>query len=269
MPCWPAASKSSNSVTAEAAGDEGVGVGGVLVVVPAYNERECIAAVVADVRAAGYDCLVIDDGSVDDTADIARAAGARVVRVPINLGVGGALRTGFRYANDHGYTTIVQVDADGQHPASSIDALVQELHARDLDMVVGSRFLQPSGYRLSRSRRAAIALLARVIASVGDTRMTDPTSGFRAIRSPLLDALAHDFPHHYLGDTFEALLVATRRGYRIGETPVTMRPRQGGQPSAGHSASFRAMVRACTVLLTGTSFDLPPRPTDTGHGASR
>jgi glycosyltransferase involved in cell wall biosynthesis len=241
----------------------------VLVLIPAFNERECITAVVTDVRAAGHECLVIDDGSSDDTATLARAAGARVVRLPINLGVGGALRTGFRYASDHGYRTVVQVDADGQHPTATIGTLVQALHERDLDMVVGSRFLQPSGYQLSRSRHAAIALLARVIANAGSTRMTDPTSGFRAIRGPLLDALAHDFPHHYLGDTFEALLVATRRGYRIGEIPVVMRPRQGGQPSAGHYASFRAMVRACTVLLTGTSFDLPPRPSAAGTGANR
>jgi len=241
----------------------------VLVLVPAFNERECIAAVVADVRSAGHDCLVIDDGSSDDTAALARAAGAHVARLPINLGVGGALRTGFRYASDRGYDAIVQVDADGQHPTADIGTLLHALHERDLDMVVGSRFLQPSGYQLSRSRRAAIALLARVIANAGETRMTDPTSGFRAIRSPLLDALAHDFPHHYLGDTFEALLVATRRGYRIGEVPVVMRPRQGGQPSAGHYASFRAMVRACTVLLTGTSFDLPSRPSAADTGASR
>jgi glycosyltransferase involved in cell wall biosynthesis len=232
-------------MTTEPAGTPSLDTGEVLVVVPAYNERACIAAVVADVLAAGHACLVVDDGSTDDTAALARAAGARVVCLPINLGVGGALRT------------------------ATIDALVQALDERDLDMVVGSRFLQPSGYQLSRSRRAAIALLARVIANAGSTRMTDPTSGFRAIRGPLLDALAHDFPHHYLGDTFEALLVATRRGYRIGEVPVAMRPRQGGQPSAGHYASFRAMVRACTVLLTGTSFDLPPRPSAAGTGANR
>jgi glycosyltransferase involved in cell wall biosynthesis len=256
-------------VTTEPAGTPGLDTGEVLVVVPAYNERACIAAVVADVLAAGHACLVVDDGSTDDTAALARAAGARVVCLPINLGVGGALRTGFRYACDHGYRTVVQVDADGQHPTATIDALVQALDERDLDMVVGSRFLQPSGYQLSRSRRAAIALLARVIATAGDTRTTDPTSGLRAIRTPLLDALAHNFPHHYLGDTFEALLVATRRGYRIGEVPVAMRPRQGGQPSAGHYASFRAMVRACTVLLTGTSFDLPPRPSAAGTGANR
>jgi len=253
-------------VTTEPAGTRGVDTGEVLVVVPAYNERACIAAVVTEVLAAGHDCLVVDDGSTDDTAALARAAGARVVCLPINLGVGGALRTGFRYAADHGYRTVVQVDADGQHPAAAIEALLHDLHRRNLDMVVGSRFLQPSDYPVSRSRRAAIALLARVIATAGDTRMTDPTSGLRAIRTPLLDALAHDFPHHYLGDTFEALLVATRRGYRIGEVPVVMRPRQGGQPSAGHYASFQAMVRACTVLLTGTSFDLPPRPADAQPG---
>jgi glycosyltransferase involved in cell wall biosynthesis len=232
----------------------------ILVVVPAYDEEACIAGVVADVAAAGFDCLVVDDGSSDRTQELALAAGAQVVRLPINLGVGGALRTGFRYAVQRGYTCVVQVDADGQHIAEHIPELLQALDAGPFDIVIGSRFAAGGNHEMSAIRRACIRLLSFVIARGGGVRVTDPTSGFRAIRTPLLDAFAQDFPHHYLGDTFEALLVATRRGYRIGEVPVVMRQRQGGRPSADFYASTQAMLRACTVLFTGTTFDLPERP---------
>ena len=231
----------------------------VLVVVPAVDEEACIVDVVADVLRAGFPCLVVDDGSTDRTEALARAAGAEVVRLPINLGVGGALRAGFRYAVDHGFTCIVQVDADGQHIAEHITELLEALDERRLDMVIGSRFAAGGRHDMSALRRMCIRLLSTVIARSGGIRVTDPTSGFRAIRSPLLDAFAHDFPHHYLGDTFEAVLVASRRGYRIGEIPVSMRQRQGGRPSADMYASSQAMLRACTVLFTGTTFDLPER----------
>jgi glycosyltransferase involved in cell wall biosynthesis len=231
-----------------------------LVIVPAYDEEACITDVIADVRAFGYECLVVDDGSTDRTESLARAAGAEVVRLPINLGVGGALRAGFRFAIEHGYTCVVQVDADGQHIAEHIKELLNALVEHDLDMVIGSRFAAGGRHDMSATRRFCIRLLSAVIARTGHTRVTDPTSGFRAIRSPLLEAFAKDFPHHYLGDTFEAVLVASRRGYRIGEIPVNMRQRQGGRPSADLYASSQAMLRACTVLFTGTTFDLPPRP---------
>jgi glycosyltransferase involved in cell wall biosynthesis len=231
-----------------------------LVVVPAFDEEACIADVIADVRAFGYECLVVDDGSTDRTEVLARTAGAEVVRLPINLGVGGALRAGFRYAVEHGYTCVVQVDADGQHIAEHITELLAASAHHNLDMVIGSRFADGGRHEMSAMRRFCIRLLSAVIARSGHTRITDPTSGFRAIRSPLLEAFAQDFPHHYLGDTFEAVLVASRRGYRIGEIPVSMRPRQGGRPSADLYASSQAMLRACTVLFTGTTFDLPPRP---------
>jgi glycosyltransferase involved in cell wall biosynthesis len=245
----------------------------VLVVVPAYDEEACIGDVVTDVLNAGFDCLVVDDGSTDQTESLACAAGARVVRLPINLGVGGALRAGFRYAVEHGYSCVVQVDADGQHVAEHIVELLTALQPRSispdgLDMVIGSRFADGGRHEMSSIRRLCIRLLSFVIARAGGATITDPTSGFRAIRSPLLDGFALDFPHHYLGDTFEAVLVASRRGYRIGEIPVSMRPRQGGEPSADLYASTQAMVRACTVLLTGTTFDLPQRATvarDTGE----
>ena len=142
-------------------------------------------------------------------------------------------------------------------------SLLEHLEAGDLDMVVGSRFA-PGGASAPQSnlRRRAIRVLSTTLARRGGVTISDPTSGFRAIRDPLLSAFASDFPHHYLGDTFEALLVAGRRGYRIGEVPVEMQARQGGQPSAALPASVRAMLRALTVPFTGCSFDLPPRPQD-------
>jgi glycosyltransferase involved in cell wall biosynthesis len=234
---------------------------GVLILVPALDEEACIAGVVADVLATGRPCLVVDDGSTDRTAEIARAAGATVLSLPINLGVGGALRAGFRYATAHGFDCVVQIDADGQHDADHVDELLRALDdaGGPWDMVVGSRFAGGGDHPMSRVRRWCIRLLSLVIARSGRVRISDPTSGFRAIRRPLLDAFAGDFPHHYLGDTFEAVLVAARRGYRITEVPVMMRERQGGRPSADLYALAQAMLRSCTILFTGTTFDLPPR----------
>jgi glycosyltransferase involved in cell wall biosynthesis len=233
----------------------------VLVVVPAYNEAACVGDVVRSVRASGYDCLVVDDASGDDTSELAREAGAMVVELPINLGVGGALRAGWKYAAVHGYDTVVQIDADGQHPASNIAVLLDTLATGRFDLVVGSRFAAGGAHAgMSRVRRAAIRLLSSVLRRSAGVAVTDPTSGLRAVTGPLLRGFAADFPHHYLGDTFEALLVAGRRGYRIGEVPAVMLARQGGTPSADGYASVRAMVRALTVLLTGTTFDVPPAP---------
>jgi glycosyltransferase involved in cell wall biosynthesis len=235
--------------------------GTTLVVLPALNEADCVADVVRAVLAAGHDCLVVDDGSTDDTGAIARAAGADVIALPINLGVGGALRAGFRHAVDHGYRVVVQVDADGQHDPAQIDILLRSLDPEGgppLDMVIGSRFAVGGDHAgMSWVRRVCVRAMSSTIRRTSGTCVSDPTSGFRAIRSPLLDAFAHDFPHHYLGDTFEAVFVAARRGYAIAEVPVSMRARQGGRPSADLYASVLSIVRAATVLLTGTTFDLP------------
>ncbi len=231
-----------------------------LVVIPAFNEVACIADVVRAVLAQGWRALVIDDGSSDGTGDAARAAGASVLTLPINLGVGGALRTGFRYAVERGERCVVQVDADGQHDAAQISTLIAELGAVDADMVVGSRFAGGGTHAMGRVRRWSISFLAAVAAKTSGVRFTDPTSGFRAIRSPLLEAFAADFPQYYLGDTWEATMVAARRGYRITEVPVSMRQRQGGSPSADLYGSIRSMVRAVSTLVIGPSFDVPERP---------
>ena len=233
----------------------------VVVVVPAFDEEACVSQVVTAVRGQGYGCVVVDDASTDRTAELAEQAGAVVIRLPINLGVGGALRAGFRFAVEAGAHTVVQVDGDGQHRVDQIGALLEHLTNGSFDMVVGSRFA-PGGVPppVSGVRRSAMRVLSGTLRRRSGLTITDPTSGFRAIRDPLLRAFAADFPHHYLGDTFEALLVAGRRGYRIAEIPVAMNARQGGRPSAGLAASMQAMVRALTVPFTGCSFDLPPRP---------
>ena len=242
----------------------------VLVVIPAFNEQDSIAQVVSKVLEQGYDCLVVDDSSLDATRSIACAAGATVVTLPINLGVGGALRTGWRYAYENSYQIAVQVDGDGQHLPTEIPRLVNALIEGDLDLVVGSRFADGGSYVVvPKVRRTAMRFLQLVLRRRAGVFVTDPTSGFRAVRNPLLEQFARHFPPNYLGDTFEALLVAGRRGYRIGEISVQMLPRQGGKPSAGGLASAKALMRVFALMILGASFDLAPRQgTNAGQGTT-
>src|SRR3954468_17282262 len=155
-----------------------------LAIIPAYNERGAIGATVADVRehAPGFDVLVVDDGSTDETAQIARSAGAHVLELPFNLGIGGAVQAGYKFALERGYDIAVQVDGDGQHDARHINDLLAHLHAHpQLGLVTGSRFLsgdEELGYRSSMPRRAGIRLFAWVLSRVVGRRVTDPTSGF-------------------------------------------------------------------------------------------
>jgi glycosyltransferase involved in cell wall biosynthesis len=206
----------------------------VLVILPALNESASVDAVVAHLRELGYDALVVDDGSTDATADVAAAAGATVLRLPINLGVGGALRCGFRYAVRHGYDVVVQVDADGQHDPSTVARLLEHMCETQADMVIGSRFASGiASYEVGSGRRLAMRVLAVRASASARTRITDATSGLRAIRRPLLDEFARSYPAEYLGDTVEALVIAARRGATIVEYPVEMSPRMAGQASAG------------------------------------
>jgi glycosyltransferase involved in cell wall biosynthesis len=236
-----------------------------LVVVPAYNEQSNVGDVVQEVRAEGYDVLVVDDGSEDGTAAAAAACGATVVRLPLNLGVGGALRCGFRFAVSHGYDVVVQCDGDGQHPAQQVAVLLDAMREHEADMVVGSRFRSDEGYALGGSRRLAMRLLSLIGSRAAGRPMTDTTSGFRAIRQPLLGAYARTYPSQYLGDTFEALVGAGRAGYRVVEVGVRMRPRASGESSAGTGAALQYVVRAVlTVLLGGGKRVKPIGPPPAG-----
>ena len=230
-----------------------------LVVVPAYNEEGAVGDVVRELIAAGIDCVVVDDGSADATAEVARAAGAKVLQLPVNLGVGGALRCGFRFAVDRGYRRVVQCDADGQHPPSEIERLLTVQSAEGAHLVIGSRFVEGShDYEVGTARRLIMRVLSAIVKRSGGVRIHDTTSGFRCIAQPLLGEFAASYPVHYLGDTFEAALVAARGGYRIVETPIHIRERQAGEASAKPLAAVRFILRAIIATTAGLDFRIRP-----------
>jgi glycosyltransferase involved in cell wall biosynthesis len=219
----------------------------VLIVIPTYNEAANIAAVIAAVRAmSSGDIAVIDDGSDDDTAAVARQAGAIVLRHPCNLGIGGAVQTGFLYALQHGYDAVVRVDGDGQHDPAYIPALLALLEHDGADIVVGSRFLAREGYQSTFVRRTGILILWVLSAVVG-ARVTDPTSGYWALNRRALEVLAKFQPDDY--PETQSLLVATRAGCRIRELPVIMQARGAGQSSIGALHSGFYMVKVILAVL--------------------
>ena len=225
-----------------------------LAIVPAYNEEACVAQVVADVRAhaPGFDVVVVDDGSTDATAARARAAGAAVIRHPFNLGIGGAVQSGYQYALDNGYAVAVQVDGDGQHDARDLPVLLDHLRARNgVDMVVGSRFLARDGhgYRSSAPRRLGIRLFAAILSKVTGQRVTDPTSGLRMANRRGIELFARDYPHDY--PEVEAVLMVHAHRLRSVEVPVAMRPRAGGTSSIGAQQSGYYMVKVLLAIFVG------------------
>jgi glycosyltransferase involved in cell wall biosynthesis len=223
--------------------------GRVLLVVPALNEERSVGTVVSSARRSGFDVCVVDDGSTDETAERAADAGARVLRLPVNLGVGGALRCGFRWALSHGYDTVVQVDADGQHDPEQVGVLLAALGDSDADMVIGSRFADGAvSYRIRGIRRLAMWALSARVARVAGVEVRDSSSGFRAIRRPLLDRFAAEYPVEYLGDTVEALIDAGCAGARIVERPVAMAPRAHGNGSAGVLTSLWYVLRVIVAI---------------------
>lgn len=223
----------------------------VLVVVPALNEEQAVAGVVSEIRAAGanLDVLVVDDGSADETSVVARRAGAAVCTLPFTLGVGGAMRTGYRYAMTHGYDAVVQIDGDGQHDPSFIPLLLDGLC--DADVVIGARFAGVDSYEVRGPRRWAMAILALVLTRVADSRLSDVTSGYRAVNRRGMQVFAEHYPAEYLGDTVESLVIAVRTGCRVRQIPVSMRRRTTGRASQGTLRSLLYLARAIVALGLG------------------
>ena len=218
-----------------------------LAIVPALNEGASVGGVIGDLRRAGLDVLVVDDGSTDDTADAARRAGARVVTLPFNLGIGGAVQTGYLAAVQGGYDVAIQVDGDGQHPADQIPKLLRELQTGEVDLVIGSRFLESTEYRPSRARQLGIRLFAWVVSRIVRVPMTDTTSGFRAAGPRAVQLFARSYPHDY--PEVEAVLLATRSGLRVREVPVRMRDRQGGTSSITRGRAVYYMIKVLLAVL--------------------
>ncbi|MFD9888269.1 glycosyltransferase family 2 protein [Amycolatopsis sp. NPDC059027] len=216
---------------------------------PALNEQASVGAVIEQVKQSlpGADLLVVDDGSVDDTAKLARAAGADVARLAVNLGVGGAMRTGFRYAAARGYDVVVQVDADGQHDPEEVAALLRGLD--EADIVIGSRFAGKGSYKASGPRKYAMVALSIVFSRLARRKLTDVTSGFKAMGPKAIKLFAAYYPAEYLGDTVESLVLAIRAKLVIAEIPVIMRERAGGTPSHSPIKSAVYLSRAGLALL--------------------
>lgn len=226
----------------------------VLIVMPAFNEEASVADVVREVQEScpAADVLVVDDGSIDDTSAVARAAGASVATLPFNLGVGGAMRTGFLYAERRGYDAVVQIDADGQHDPREVEVLLGRL--AEADIVIGARFAGAGEYQVRGPRRWAMRILAVILSRITGAKLTDATSGFRACGPRAIALFAEHYPAEYLGDTIEALVIAARSECRVEQVGVSMRPRSGGRPSHNplKSAVFlgRAMIALAVALMS-------------------
>ena len=220
-----------------------------LIVLPAFNEEQALGPLLDEISQAlpGIDCLVVNDGSGDGTVAVARGRGVTVVDLPFNLGVGGAMRAGFRYALRNGYSAVVQVDADGQHDPRDVPRLVAELERADI--VIGARFAGTGDYTARGPRRWAMKVLASVIGRIADTPLTDATSGFKASGPRAVSLFAATYPAEYLGDTVEALVIAARAGLRIRQSPVAMRDRQGGVPSHHPVKAAAYLARASMALI--------------------
>lgn len=235
-----------------------------LVIVPAWNEEETLPAVLAELASAvpTADVLVVSDGSTDATAQVARAAGAQVVELPINLGVGGAMRAGYRFALRRGYDFSVQLDADGQHNPADIPRLLETMRAEGADVVIGARFAGVGTYTARGPRRWSMRILATTLSRVTRTRLTDATSGFKACNRRAIRLFSANYPAEYLGDTVESLVIAARAGLTVRQVGVAMRPRAGGTPSHSPLRAAVFLGRAVFALLIALSRPTEPLPAE-------
>jgi glycosyltransferase involved in cell wall biosynthesis len=222
-----------------------------IAVVPAFNEEQNIGRVVGELRVfdPSLDIVVVSDGSADRTADTAEAAGARVLRLPYNLGIGGAVQTGFKYAWKHGYDLAVRCDGDGQHVPGELPQVIGPVVSGDADIAVGSRFVSGDGYRPSASRRIGIRLLATIVSAIARQRVTDTTSGFQALNRRALELFAADYPHDY--PEVEGMVMTIKHQLRLVEVPVQMRERSHGRSSITAVRSVYYMAKVLTALFVG------------------
>lgn len=221
-------------------------------IIPALNEEHALPRLIAEVRAfdPAMDIVVVDDGSVDRTGPVAASSGARVLRLPFNLGIGAAVQTGFRYALENDYDIAVRVDGDGQHDPSQLGAILDPVLKGEADIAVGSRFAASAGgYRSSGTRRIGIRLLALVVSRIVGQRVTDTTSGFQACNRSAIALFARDYPHDY--PEVEAMVMVFRHRLRMREVPVSMRERGGGRSSITAARSVYYMIKVLLAIFVG------------------
>jgi glycosyltransferase involved in cell wall biosynthesis len=231
-----------------------------IAIVPALNEEATVGRVIDEIRSfdPGFDIVVVDDGSTDRTAGMAADRGAHVVRLPFNLGIGGAMQTGYRFAFERGYDVAVQVDGDGQHDPSQLPAILAPVLDGSADLCVGSRFAGRSGYRSSFARRVGIRLFAQIVSAVVRQKVTDTTSGFRAVNRKGIALFAADYPHDY--PEVEATVMCVKHKLRLHEVPVEMRERGGGTSSITALRSIYYMTKVLLAIFVGLfrRYAVPP-----------
>jgi glycosyltransferase involved in cell wall biosynthesis len=227
-------------------------------IVPALNEEGSVARVIGEIRAfdPGFEVVVVDDGSDDRTADVAAAHGARVLRLPFNLGIGGSVQTAFVYALENGFQLAVRLDGDGQHDAAHLEALLEPVLAGQADVAVGSRFLGEAGYHQSAHRQIGNRILAGAASLVARQHVTDPSSGFQALNANAIELFANDYPHEF-PEVEATVLVAKHRLKRV-EVPAAMRERQAGTSSHGILKSTYFLAKVLLALFVALFRREPP-----------
>jgi glycosyltransferase involved in cell wall biosynthesis len=222
-----------------------------IAIVPAYDEADSIAGVIAEIRTVDpeLEVVVVDDGSTDGTGRVATDAGAQVVRLPFNLGIGGAMQTGYQYAREHDFDLAVQIDADGQHDPRALPRLTQPILEGRADMAVGTRFAGGPKYKGPLGRRVGIRLFAWIVSLLVRQRVTDTTSGFRVVNRKGIALFATDYPHDY--PEVETIVLLFRHRLRLVEVPVTMRKRASGRSSITFFRSIYYMVKVTLALFVG------------------
>lgn len=220
-----------------------------LVIIPAYNEQGGIKKTVQDIQAHApdFDYVVINDCSTDDTLAVCRKNGFHVINLPVNLGIGGSVQTGYLYAYANGYDVAVQFDGDGQHNAKYLDEMADRLAKEKLDMVIGSRYIKKEGFQSSGMRRAGIRYFSGLIRLVTGKRITDPTSGMRMAGRSVIALYAKNYPKDYPEP--ESVTVALKKGKRVGEVPVQMNARTEGISSISPRKSVYYMIKVSLAIL--------------------
>jgi glycosyltransferase involved in cell wall biosynthesis len=225
----------------------------VLIIIPAYNEEQSILQTVTLLKqSTQYDYIVINDGSTDSTQSILQEQNIESITLPINLGIGGAMQTGYKYAKRHGYEYAIQLDADGQHNPADLHLLVSTIQDTDADMVIGSRFFEKTNYRGAVSRRAGIFYFYALLKLIAGISITDPTSGYRVVNQRVMDLFSKDYPIDY--PEVEVLAKLAKKGFQIKEVKVEMNNRQGGTSSITNMKAFYYMIKVTFFSIIRSIF---------------
>jgi len=219
----------------------------ILLIIPAFNERDNIGNLLISLREQQIEVLVVNDGSTDDTAQVCKELGAKIITLPCNLGIGGAVQTGYKYAFAHGYDIAIQFDGDGQHRAEFIPDLIAPILANQADLVIGSRYIEKQGFQSTAMRRVGIRYFSVLIRWIAKQTITDPTSGFRAANRRIIEIFAAQYPTDYPEP--ESIVHVLRLGAKVTEIPVQMSGRVGGLSSIRSLGSIYYMVKVSLAIL--------------------